>query len=253
MKIDFYEEFPLQENLEKIKLINFDSRLFVASRSVNEFKEIEDKIKILNNKITCGYWPIVKNSYWISPFSNHEDLIELFNGLNSITNPILIDLELPLDRSLIEKNVFDIIKNKKVIKKFMISNSNRITTSQGLNLHKENGRLIKDFLGLDYPVKTEKSLMWYSSMASKKLNEDIRIYLKGLKNKDDYSISLGTIDLGIRGNEPILSPENLQQDINYIRKLGFNKIIIFRLGGLNDSYLKVLSNFLIPSHFQLDI
>ena len=35
--------------------------------------------------------------------------------------------------------------------------------------------------------------MWYSSMISKSINEKIKKNLQGLKNKKNYSISLGTI------------------------------------------------------------
>ena len=50
MKIDFYEEFPTRENLKKIKLINFNSKLFIATKSLKKFKKIEKQIKKINKK-----------------------------------------------------------------------------------------------------------------------------------------------------------------------------------------------------------
>lgn len=37
MKVEFYEEFPTRENLEKLKLIKFKTRLFIAAKSLAEF------------------------------------------------------------------------------------------------------------------------------------------------------------------------------------------------------------------------
>ena len=84
MEIDFYEEFPTQKNLEKLRLIKFKTKLFVAAQSVKEFKSLEKQIKKIKKNVIVAYWPIIKNSYWISPFSNTRDLIELFRGLEKI-------------------------------------------------------------------------------------------------------------------------------------------------------------------------
>lgn len=240
MKIDFYEEFPNKKNLEKLKLIKFETRLFIAAKSLKEFKEFEKKAKKINKKIECAYWPIVKNSYWISPFSNNQDLIELFNNLNKCKNHLLIDLELPLNRKLIWRNMFSYFKNKKLIKDFLEQNKNRITTAQFPSYVLS---LFMKILGLDYNVKIEKSFMWYSSMCKEKRNQNIKEYLRELKDKQNYPISLGTIAVGILGNEPILSPKSLEKDLEFISRIGFKKVIIFRLGGLNKNYINTLNKF----------
>ena len=76
------------------------------------------------------------------------------------------------------------------------------------------------------------------------VRQRIRKDLVLLKNKESYAVGLGTIDVGIQGNEPILSLENLEKDLNFCKSGGFNKAIIFRLGGLNKEYIKVLNNFI---------
>ncbi len=68
--------------------------------------------------------------------------------------------------------------------------------------------------------------------------------LKKLKNKSQYSISLGTIAKGILGNEPILPPKKLEKDLRFVKKAGFEKVIIFRLAGLNKKYLKIIKKFI---------
>ena len=117
MNIGFYEEFPTKKNLKKLKLITFNSRVFIASKSLKEFQKLKNQIKKINKKIKIGWWPIIENSYYISPFSNFSDLIKIFNELNKLDNEILIDLELPLkNKKIIIKNLFNFFKNKRLIK-----------------------------------------------------------------------------------------------------------------------------------------
>lgn len=241
MEVGFYEEFPSKKNLNKLKLISFPTRIFIAEKSLKEFKKWENYVKKINKKTKCGYWPIIKNSYWISPFSNTKDLQETFNELSKLKNKLLIDLELPfLNRKMFLKNFLKFPKNKKLIKEFIEKNKKRIVTAE---YPSSIFSIFTKILGINYKIKTEKSIMWYSSMFSEKLNNKIKENLPKLKNKKQYSISLGTIAKGILGNEPIISPENLEKDLEFVKKAGFNKVIIFRLEGLNKNYLKVLKEF----------
>lgn len=241
MKVEFYEEFPSEENLKKLRLIKFSTKIFIAAKSIKEFQRFEKIAKSYKKDLEVAYWPIIPHSYWISPFSNTKDLIETFKELEKIKNCILIDLELPLrNKWMILKNSLSFFKNKKLIKKFMAKNCKRITTAEyPLSILTFFSKII----GLNYDVKTEKSIMWYSSMISKFLNEKIKKNLQKLKNKENYSIRLGTIATGILGDEPILSPESLKKDLKFVKESGFNKVIIFRLEGLNKKYIKILNKF----------
>lgn len=242
MKIEFYEEFPSEENLKKLKLIKFHTKIFIASNSVDEFKKYEKIARSYKNNLEVAYWPIVKNSYWISPLSNSRDLTELFNELEKIKNPLLIDLELPLAKrwKMYFKNIFHFRKNKKLIRKFIERNKAWITTAEYPFAFVSK---FMKLIGLNYNINYERSIMWYSSMFSKSLNKKIKFNLVRIKNKSNLSISLGTIAVGILGNEPILSPENLEKDLEFVKKYGFKKVVIFRLGGLNKDYLNVLHKF----------
>lgn len=240
MKISFYEEFPKKANLEKLRLINFPCRLFIAGKSLEEFKDLERKVCKINKKVRCAYWPIIKNSYWISPFSNTCDLIELFEELEGCENELLVDLEFPLNKKFILKNFLKFFKNKKLIIDFLERNKERVVTAE---FPSSILYFFMKFAGLDYNIKTEKSLMWYSSMMPDFMNKNIKKNLIKLKDKDDYSISLGTIDIGILGNESILSYESLRKDLEFVKKAGFNKVIIFRLGGLNKDYINIINKF----------
>ena len=131
MQIEFYEEFPSKKNLEKLKLIKFPTKIFIAGKSIKEFQKFENIAKKYKKNLEVAYWPIIKNSYWISPFSNTEDLVETFKKLETIENSLLIDLEFPLKNKLmILKNSFSFFRNKKLIKKFLEKNYKRITTAE---------------------------------------------------------------------------------------------------------------------------
>lgn len=241
MQIEFYEEFPTKENLEKLKLIKFKTRLFIAAKYIEEFKQLEKQSKQIKKDLDIAYWPIIKNSYWISPFSNTKDLIETFSELNKIPNHLLIDLELPnLNLRLLLKNIPSFWKNKRLIKNFLEKNKERITTAEVP--HQTILFLIKA-LGLKYKINNEKSIMWYSSMLGNTLNHITKKCLSKIKNKNNYSVSLGTIAAGILGNEPILHPDKLEEDLEFVKKAGFKKVIIFRLGGLNKEYIKIINKF----------
>jgi len=215
--------------------------LFIAAKSLKEFQRFEKQVKKIKKNIEIAYWPIVKNSYWISPFSNTKDLVELFKELEKINNHLLIDLELPLSKrwKMYFKNIFHFRKNKKIIKKFIEKNKKRITTAEYPHISSK----IRKILGLSYNINCEKSIMFYTSVRSKKLNEKIKKNLKNIKTKKNYSISLGTLAVGILAHEPILPPQNLEKDLEFVKKAGFDKVIIFRLEGINKEYIQIINKF----------
>ncbi len=241
MQINFYEEFPSEKTLEKVKLINWKAKLYLAARGIKQYKKYKQITKKYNKNITTAYWPILPQSYWISPFSNTEELKNLFNKLKNFNDNLLIDLELPIKKSLIIKNFLRYFKNKGLIKKFLENNKNKITTAQ---FPSSIISFIMKNLGLDYDVKTEKSLMYYSSMMPPYSSQNIKNHLKKLKNKSDYSISLGVLTTGITGDENIISPQQLEKDLKFVKDTGFKKVIIFRLEGLNNNYLEKIKKFL---------
>ena len=93
-------------------------------------------------------------------------------------------------------------------------------------------------LGLHYN-NTKTIKMFYSSM-----HHFSKEFLKkefNTANERKYLIALGTISSGIHGNEPSMSLKILKRDLIIAKQAGIKEIIIFRLGGLNKSYKKVLT------------
>ena len=50
MQISFFEEFPQIENLAKIKLIKFPTKLYLAAENLSEFEQIKKRI-IIHRKL----------------------------------------------------------------------------------------------------------------------------------------------------------------------------------------------------------
>ncbi|MBD3252751.1 hypothetical protein GF386_03410, partial [Candidatus Pacearchaeota archaeon] len=73
MRIDFFEEFP-DKDLKKAKLINFNSTIYIAANSFDDFKKYKKRLKEINPRLEAAYWPFFKKSCWISPFSYTVDL-----------------------------------------------------------------------------------------------------------------------------------------------------------------------------------
>ena len=116
MRFNFFEEFPTLKNLEKARLIDFDSTIFIAANSLEDFKRSRSVLNSINPNLSTAYWPIIPNSYWVSPFSNTIDLKNFMEEIFSANEPltVLIDLELPLIKNinLYFKNLFSFQKNK---------------------------------------------------------------------------------------------------------------------------------------------
>lgn len=256
MRINFFEEYPTIENLEKAKLIDFNSTIFIAAHSLREFYEYKKNLLDINNKLEVAYWPILPRTYWISPFSYTSDLEKLFKELNESKEKltILVDLELPLlnNRFLFVRNFFSFFKNKKIIGKFLkgapLHNLNIITAEYPPFGYFVLG--IYRILGISFDNQkygNTSCVMYYTSMISnkyifKKITKTL-VKIKKQKNKN-LELGLGTIAIGVLGNEPILSPENLVRDISLAKDNNFKSVTIFRLGGFNEEYYKAIKSFI---------
>lgn len=232
MKISFFEEF-----LSDIK--ETESKVIVATKSLEKFNSIN-----LKNKV---YWPVLskKEGYWISPFSSFKGLKRIFLELKNKKIPIMLDLELPTTQNwkLYFKS-YNFFKNKKMIKKFVDSYKGQIYLCEYFpeKVWQEN---FLEKLGLHYSNQTCKIIkMFYQSIHN--FNEEFMIkhIKKGVENfEDKFVVGIGTIAVGIHGNEKILSAEELERDLKICKDLGVSEVIIFRLGGLNYKYKKVINKF----------
>ena len=244
MKISFFEEFPTKSNLDKIKYVDFPTKLYIASNSYKDFQNLEINSEYVKEKI---YWPVLTNKegYWLSPFTKRKALKRVIKELKDPKVPVMWDAELPVSRNkkLLFTELPNFLSNRKLIRKF-IDSRNKSYGAEYFSVGKS--RLLLKFLGLTFDSKTYHPIkMVYSSMHD--FGETlIRAEISSLKNQfgDKLCIGLGVTAIGILGNEPIISLKLLERDLKICKDLDVKEVIIFRLGGLNKSYAKLLKKYL---------
>jgi len=250
MQISFFEEFPTKENIQKISLLTFPTKLYLAAKSTTEFLKLTNQIQkqFPKNKIQFIYWPLLEipEGYWISPFSQRKALQIIFNQLNNQSIPTMLDLELPTTQNpfLYFTQFFNFFRNKKLIKNFIASFNEDVYLAEYYPQGKFKEKIMR-FFGLHYQTVGVKIIkMLYCSMHSFKpefLEKEIQWGKQ--KYQNNYLIAFGTIAVGIKGTETLLSPQQLQQDLTLAKKNKIAEVILFRLGGLNPEYLKIIQNF----------
>lgn len=244
MLISFFEEYPTKQNLEKLKLINFQTKLYIASPSIKKFNEVKSKIKSSGVKEII-YWPTLKKEegYWFSPFSKSSALKRVLKEIPK-DFPVMIDLELPTTQNpkLYFTQLHNFPRNKLLISRF-VKQHKKVYTAEYFPI-----KPTLKFIGLNYdPIKYRSKMikMFYTSMwpfSRNFLEKKIKDYKE--KYKESFIPALGTIATGVSGNEPILSLKKLERDLEIARKKDIKEVIIFRLGGLNKDYIKSISKFI---------
>ncbi|MGQ9617061.1 MAG: hypothetical protein ACUVWJ_11760 [Spirochaetota bacterium] len=165
---------------------------------------------------------------------------------------VLLDLELPiLNKRLFFINLFSFFKNKRIIRKVFSSGENlniSILTAE-YPVSSSFMKCINEALGISYPLSRfnhRKIVMFYTSMLGNKKVEKVMYYIMRLPDsiKKNLSVGLGTIATGALGDEPLLPPSALGEDLRFLENNGIEESVIFRLGGLNRDYLKVIKKYL---------
>lgn len=244
MLISFFEEFPTEDTLVKLKLVSWPTKLYVAANNLQQFRAVTSVIRHNKNLLEAVYWPILKKreGYWISPFSKQSALHQLFEELEYKKISVMLDLELPTTQNplLYLTQFFHFQKDKKLIHSFVCNHPGETYLCEYSAPEKSLQRL-----GLHYASKRSKVMkMLYHSVhyySEEKLKFEMQEGLR--KYGDNYIVGFGTIAVGVGGNEPILSPEQLEKDLQIAQEVGVKEVVLFRLGGLNKKYVKVMEKF----------
>ena len=247
MVLSFFEEFPTKSSLDRINLIPWPTKLYLAAQNIPKFNSIRSGIKNKNVK-ECIYWPILSRTegYWISPFSEQRALARIFGELDGKKIPIMLDLELPTRQNpwLYCTQRIHFWDNKRLIADFIRNYAGEVYLAEYYPEGKWKEKVL-GCLGLHYVSPKVKVIkMMYHSLHH--FNESfVREELKRGKQEfgNNFMVALGTIAPGIHGNEPVLSAAQLEQDLRLCKESGIKEVIIFRLGGLNKNYLKVLQSY----------
>jgi hypothetical protein len=247
MRISFFEEFPTDENLDKLKLIPkaFGTKLYIAAHSLEEFRKFE-KLSTLNYRLSTVYWIVLKKweGYWISPFSVRNALLRTLNEVREEPIEVMLDLENPVHaRWLYLLSLPNFSRNKRFISEFIEKATPKITL---VELPGDDEKL--KIWGLAYETETSYiARMFYTSVIKwsrerrvSKLREVCEQGVERYGNR--FQIGLGCIAKGVSGVEPILSPEELKEDLQTAKESKVSEAIIFRLGGLTQDYIKAIES-----------
>lgn len=244
MEISFFEEFPTKKNLEKLKLIKFKTKIYVAASNLKQFYAIKRKIKKLSKNVKkIIYWLILnkKDGYWISPFSRRKALKKAFEEIKNKKDKnldVMLDLEPPYNKNLFLTELLNFLRNRKLIKNF-IKEYKRVICAELSYLG-----IFWQLLGLSY--KSQKKVSMYYSSVSPMPRYESEAELDNLcKQNSKTAIGLGCIAVGISGKTPLFkNPEELDGDLSILKGNKIKEAVIFRLGGLNKEYLEIIKKYL---------
>ncbi|HWC57396.1 MAG TPA: hypothetical protein VG621_00370 [Candidatus Paceibacterota bacterium] len=254
MRINFFEEYPTEENMNKLEMVDWPATVLVAAPSLSAFESIRSVYTSKYSHITFGWWPTIPDSYWVSGFATPLSLDRLFAEITSKKQedelPILVDLELPRKKSLYFKNLFTITKNKKKIHNFFEEAPNHNVKVYTAEYPALNNLFLRCWrmLGISPPftLPHTKLIMCYTSMGEKSLGKKVWSRAKQFEKQfaslhpHRVGFGLGTIATGVSGDEPILSPEALIADLHWAKQTSAKEVFIFRLGGLNEVYVSTI-------------
>jgi hypothetical protein len=242
MKIWFFEEFPDSLSFKNLGLIDFDCGLVLADYSTEGYNVLKKEVK---NKYVKDfmYWPIInkKDGYWFNRFSKRKAMLRSMDEMLDFKEKIMLDLELPvLNKKLFFTEFFKSFKNKKYLKLFIEKKEDQIYTGEYFYEMPFSKILSLRFKGEHKIIK-----MMYSSMMGVKRYARVN-RLKFLKKEfgDRLCIGLGVIGSGVLNNEKQLSVELLERDLEDCQRVGIKEVFIFRLGGLNKKYVKIIKKFI---------
>lgn len=246
MRVSFFEEFPTKETLDKLSLVTWPATVYVAAKSVKEYQKLILPYK--QDNLTFGYWPILKKEegYWLSPFSSPKAVQRTITDIKRNKPLVMWDAELPFRHPWLFFHFWYFLKNKKAITLLFSEYGPKIRTAE-YTIKGKLSQAILSKLGVAFSPNhygNKKIVMYYTSMHK----GTSWIFLKQIKrllalHKDSLHVALGTIATGILGNEPILTPEQLERDLQKMQQLDIQEVVIFRLGGLNKKYQRILQKF----------
>jgi hypothetical protein len=253
MRISFFEEYPLEKNLSKIKIIPFQTNLYLGCRNVKEFLELRAKLKKkFKNLDKVIYWPILDLSegYWLSAFSKTSAIKRVFKELKSTEEnfPVLWDAELPiLNKRLFFTEILHFPFNRNLIHKVLQSQKDNHPLIVAELPRDGVRRLLSIMGGSSFPFSNYHRLdMLYTSMLKIENKEKyVRGVIRNNKNRfKRYSVGLGLIERGEEDHvTPLISPKELERDLTIVKKERIREVVIYRLGGLNKRYLSVLKKY----------
>jgi len=245
----FWCEFPESVDWKKAErlLKGVDCEIYVAVKSVKEYKEYKRK-----TKLRVYPWPVLtrEEGYWFSGFTSRKgiDKLRQYKGLK-----MKIDLEPPLPnwkysnlRMILYglEMIFRKGKNNEYLGKVI-----KEVAGKGSGLVMKNATLLNEFPFPLWYLKRQgiymelgdgmgKNYMCYTSFAGGFFRPLVRMYLKifmsmAVNKNENVSFSIGLIGGGILGREGIYNNvEEFRQDLELVKNSGCRNIAVYSLDGI---------------------
>ena len=137
--------------------------------------------------------------------------------------------------------------NKKLISSLIQNYTGEVYLAEYYPEEKKSEKIL-EILGLHFsPVKINKKIkiikmMYHSSHHFSKHSMHTKMQRGVEEYKENFLAGLGIIASGL-GSEPLISPKQLSEDLACAQQAGVQEVILFRLGGLQKKYVKVLEKF----------
>jgi len=77
----------------------------------------------------------------------------------------------------------------------------------------------------------------FSNLLKKEIRKGVKTY------GDRFCVSIGCLNTGILGNERIMSPKELEQDLEIVQNEGISKVYIYSLAGMTKEYARILEQY----------
>lgn len=257
MRINFFEEYATDDNLAKLALVSWPASVFIASPSLTEFAARIQTYERQYPHITFGWWPTLPKSYWLSGLADPQETRALLNALivwpHERMLPVLLDLELPSKPPLYLTNSRHIRANKRLLANFLASAPEHNLQVYTAEYPAPNAFMsaIISALGISpsFSLPHTKLPMCYSSMMRHYFGERVWRWMRRFETRfiqahpERVGLALGVTATGVLGNEPLLSAQDLAADLEWAAQSGAREVCIFRLGGVNESYVAVIQQY----------
>lgn len=281
MNISFFAEFP-DEELDKLALIDFPLKVYLAANSLEEFREYAKKVKEIKHDTELAYWPLLEKSYWVSPYSYNRELDRLHKDLSSNEEmlEVLLDLELPkfwlrylvMHTPRVVANALKYhLKLRKPRIKELFRNSEKYNVKLSVTSYPVTSKFfpltyltfkIFGFMGLHYCPRSYSHkiiYMCYSSIRKDLLRKTLKnIFRRKPSHRVHYQVGLGLLDYGLLSRTgfinklqmfgilrkfELLSPKALENDLALVDEYELEDVTIYGLGGLDEHYVEVIRRF----------
>ncbi|MEW5896389.1 MAG: hypothetical protein AB1668_01740 [Nanoarchaeota archaeon] len=221
-----------------------------------------------------------KEGYWLSPFSRRKALLRVFNELKGSKTSVMLDLELPTTQNpfLFITQLPSFFRNKSLIRQFIADYPGKVYLAEYYPVAESREKMLK-FMGLHYGEKSNNvqsnkvrsSKVWSNKVRLNKIQSNkvqlskvrsnkvkiIKMLYHSLlpfgdaffrreialgrkRHQQNYLAGLGVLSTGILDCEPTLSPQQLKNDLLTAQKEGVGEVVIYRLGGLNKEYARMI-------------